>query len=210
MISIRGLTKSYGGRLVLDSLNLDFERGVVYVLRGQSGSGKSTFLNIIAGYACPNAGFVKCGESVGYLMQDELLFSKLRVAELLQLRFLGLLASGAHSSLESFWLEASRWLDTLGLARLVDSEVSTLSGGERRRLEIASIMLANPGVLLMDEPTSGLDPRNAEAVYSAIWEVRGSRTVVIATHEVSIPGLPESSHELWLDQGKVREGCAKG
>jgi energy-coupling factor transporter ATP-binding protein EcfA2 len=143
-------------------------------------------------------------------MQDELLFSKLRVAEMLHLRFLGLLAAGVHDCLDSFWVDANHWLDLLGLARLRELEVSTLSGGERRRLEIASIMLANPGVLLMDEPTASLDPSNAETVYSAVWGVRGTRTVVIATHEALIPGLPESAHELYLDNGRVREGCAAG
>lgn len=260
MISLRGVTKFFAGRPVLDSLDFEFEWDAVYVLRGPSGAGKSTLLNVIAGYLRPDRGAVEHRERVGYLMQDDLLFSRLRVSEMLRLRLLGLLASGdvalpsrrpvtatpgterggdagknrfggdrgrafgrEHGRVfgrdhvqdpgrdpgrSASWTDANRWLDRLGLTHLRESEIGTLSGGERRRLEIASVMLANPGLLLLDEPTSGLDPANAKTVYSALWKVRGKRTVIIATHETRIPELPYSAHEMYLDHGRVRVSSA--
>lgn len=208
-MSLRGVTKSFGGRLVLDRLDLELARDAVYVVRGPSGAGKSTLLNIVAGYVRPDSGTVERRERVGYLMQDELLFSELTVTETLRVRYLGLLASREYGTVDSYWAEADRWLDRLELAHLRESKVGTLSGGERRRLEIAAMALAGPGLLVLDEPTSGLDPESAKAVYSAVWGVRGSGTVMIATHETSIPELPESARELYLDGGKAREDVAE-
>jgi ABC-type multidrug transport system ATPase subunit len=204
MITFSGIEKSFGGRVILKRLEYTFESDRVYIVRGPSGAGKSTLLNIAAGYEQPDAGSVTVAEGFGYLMQDELLFSKLTVRQNLRIRGLGLRPSNGQKADERQSDEpATAALERLGIAHLADNVVADLSGGERRRVEIASMLLGDPRVLLFDEPTANLDPHNAASVYSALWDVRSGRTILIVTHELDVPGAPADTELLSLEGGAL-------
>lgn len=214
MIELSGVGKVYGDRRILNSVELTVPPGAVQVLRGTSGSGKSTLLNIIAGYTQPDEGLVTVTGTVGYLMQEELLFSKLSVLDNLELRLLGVYSEPDEppATSEEGLQRATDWLRRLGLDHLAHAETATLSGGERRRVEIAAIMTGEPDLILLDEPTANLDPSTAASVYEALWSVSAGRTVVVATHEPAIPGLPDGARQVSVEGGRLRaqEGSAHG
>lgn len=193
-----GLT--FGERSILRDSTFTFERDTVYVIKGASGTGKSSVLNLAAGYLAPSSGTVQVDGTIEYLMQDELLFSELTVAENLSIRTVV-----AHRSDEpgEHQVRIKNALGRLGLADRIGERVGSLSGGERRRVELAGTLLSDPEVLLLDEPVANLDASSAADVYDAVWAVRGNRTVVVVTHEPN-PALPGPSLPVTLSEGTLR------
>jgi ABC-type multidrug transport system ATPase subunit len=186
---------AFGGRPVLRSVSIGFPRASVTVVRGPSGAGKSTILHLLGGYLRPDAGEVVRSGTFGYLMQEELLFSSLSVADNVRIRYGG--ATGAALPADAL----DRALADLGIAHLADIPVSLLSGGERRRVELASILVTGAETVLLDEPTSGLDPSTRQAVFEGIWEAFAGRTIVVVTHDEQVPGLPAGARCLALIDG---------
>lgn len=178
MITLEHVSQAFGQRVVLRDVTFGFQPRTTYILRGPSGSGKSTLLNLISGYLTADSGHVTTGGPIEYLMQDELLFSELTVLENLQIRA----GSRARSAGETTEAIASA-LTRLGVGGRELEQVATLSGGERRRVELAGTLLGDPAVLLLDEPTANLDAGSSRDVYSAIAEIAHDLTVVVVTHE---------------------------
>jgi ABC-2 type transport system ATP-binding protein len=182
---------AYGDRQVLDGVTINVERGEVFGLLGPNGSGKSTLLGILSGMLPLSGGEVRLrGHSlsprsrryrreVGVVFQSAALDQKLSVAENLGLTatLYGYIGGEARR----------RVAEALELAQLVDRAkdiAGTLSGGMKRRLDIARALLPGPSILLMDEPTTGLD----EASYRALWEHlmesnhQKGTTIIMSTH----------------------------
>lgn len=189
MISLEHVSQAFDGRAVLRDLTYQFLPRTTYVLQGPSGSGKSTVLNLIAGYLAPDSGRVATAGPVEYLMQEELLFSELTVLANLQIR----VGSQGRSAEEARGAIAGA-LARLGLGGREREQVATLSGGERRRVELAGTLLRDPAVLLLDEPTANLDGASAREVYAAIAEIATDRTVIVVTHEQSPTVGPDVVH----------------
>jgi ABC-type lipoprotein export system ATPase subunit len=168
----------------------------VTIIHGRSGVGKSTLLNLIAGYLRPDSGTVKRPGGVAYLMQEELLFSELTVVDNLRLRLAGTGIDAGSDVIDDT-------LEVLGIEPLRANPVSRLSGGERRRVEMAAILATAPAVVLLDEPTAGLDPHNRDTVYDAAWRCFADRTVIVATHEEELRNLPPCSRHLTLEDGRL-------
>ncbi|RXR25387.1 ABC transporter ATP-binding protein [Oerskovia turbata] len=203
MIALEHVGMAFGGRRVLDDVCFTFEPGEPYVLQAPSGAGKSTVLNIAAGYVTPTSGRVLAGGPVEYLMQDELLFSELTVGQNLRARSLGLRPgrAGARDSQVSVHDALAR----LGLAGREDDRVSFMSGGERRRVELAGTLLSDPRVLLLDEPVAHLDPDSARDVYDALWSLRAGRTIVVVTHERDLSTIRGGFRRLTIKNARFEE-----
>ncbi len=195
--SLRGVTKAFGSRNVLDAYDLTIAPGRLTALSGRSGSGKSTILRLLAGLDRPDAGSVEVAGSalhqldrealaalrrrhVGVVSQDTGLLDHLAARENVALA-LTIRGVDHGSALEL----ADHLLTDLGLAERTRQRTSRLSGGERQRVAIARALAPEPGLLLVDEPTSRLDEKNAIAVSDLLVQITRTRgtTIVAATHE---------------------------
>ena len=188
-VEAEGLVFSYDGRPALDGLSLTVEPGCVFGLLGPNGSGKSTLLTLLAGLRAPEAGVVRLlGETpspplrkrIGFLFQEASVDPLMKVREILWLhgRLYGMTAPRLRRRLGEV-------LETVGLTHRAGAFVRTLSGGMRRRLELARALLPEPDLLLLDEPTTGLDPDSEQALWSHLEVInRRGVTVVISTNKV--------------------------
>ncbi|MDR0958835.1 MAG: ABC transporter ATP-binding protein, partial [Propionibacteriaceae bacterium] len=190
-ISVRDLVKSYGPVQAVRGISFDVEDGMFFAFLGVNGAGKSTTINCLTTLLKPNggqaevAGF-RLGEqddeirrSIGVVFQPALLDPLLTVRENLALRAL------FHGmGKEEFAERVEQLTDLLGLGEFIDRRYGRLSGGQRRRSDIARGMLHTPQILFLDEPTAGLDPHSREQVWEAIMDVRELQgmTVFLTTH----------------------------
>ena len=167
LLETKGLVKSYGGRKVVDGLSISVGRSEIVGLLGPNGAGKTTTFYMAVGIVAPDQGQIifdqdditrkpihdRCRLGMGYLAQEPSIFRKLTVEEniLAILETLNLSPRERKKRLQSL-------LEELNIAHLAKSKAYTLSGGERRRLEITRALVTNPSFLLLDEPFSGIDP----------------------------------------------------
>ena len=167
VLEARGLLKSYRGRTVVSDVSIRVEGGEVVGLLGPNGAGKTTTFSIVVGLVAPDAGsvsldgeemtslpmFRRARNGVGYLPQEPSVFRKMTALE----NLLAILETlpGTRASREA---RAHELLDRFKLSHLAPSVADTLSGGERRRLEIARALTLSPRFILLDEPFAGIDP----------------------------------------------------
>ena len=189
MIALDAVAKSRGGRQVLASVSLRLAGGRVLCLTGPSGSGKSTILDIIAGILRPDHGRRRIGGGrLGYAPQEHVFLPWKTVRENLVFALSG-------SGLPDIKALADNWLDRLGLADLMHHRPGELSGGQRRRLNLARSLAVEPELLLWDEPFVFLDTSWQEEATRVLNEVIGTSapTVVVVTHQWQsslLPGWP--------------------
>lgn len=167
ILSVRKLVKIYRGRKVVNSVDIQVESGEVIGLLGPNGAGKTTTFYMAVGMVKPDEGHVylddeditdlpmyqRARKGLGYLPQESSIFRKLTVKQ----NVMAILESMRLSKPEREE-RASMLLDELGIKRLAHQKSSVLSGGERRRLEIARCLVTNPAFILLDEPFAGIDP----------------------------------------------------
>lgn len=166
-LQVEGLQKSYGSRRVVDNVNIQVRQGEIVGLLGPNGAGKTTTFYMVVGLIAPEKGSIRYGSKVitrlpmhrrarigiGYLAQEPSIFRRLTVEGNIMaiLETLPLSRAERTDRLQGL-------LDELGLRPLARSRADTLSGGERRRLEITRALVTRPTFLLLDEPFSGIDP----------------------------------------------------
>jgi lipopolysaccharide export system ATP-binding protein len=167
LLSTDKLAKSYNHRRVVNGVSIYVNAGEIVGLLGPNGAGKTTSFNIVVGIVKPDEGQVRFQDhditrlpmherarlGIGYLTQEPSVFRKLTVAE----NILAILETCPMSGPERE-LRLKSLLDELDLARIANSKAYTLSGGEKRRLEITRALVTSPKLLLLDEPFSGIDP----------------------------------------------------
>jgi lipopolysaccharide export system ATP-binding protein len=167
MLSTHNLVKAYKGRRVVDGVSITVNAGEIVGLLGPNGAGKTTSFNMVVGVVKPDAGAVQFNGveitnlpmhrrarlGIGYLTQEPSVFRKLTVEE----NILAILETCAMGRDERA-VRLKYLLDELDLARLAKSRAYTLSGGEKRRLEITRALVTSPKLLLLDEPLAGIDP----------------------------------------------------
>ncbi|ADO70689.1 amino acid ABC transporter ATP-binding protein [Stigmatella aurantiaca] len=221
MIEVRGLTKRYEGRTILDGISAQFGRDEVVALVGPSGGGKSTLLRCLNGLETFDAGTVQVGEHhlspggakargkeiwsirqrVGFVFQQWHLFSH-RTA-------LGnVIEAPMHVKRQSLREATERGRELLakvGLSNREEAYPSELSGGEQQRVAIARALAMNPEVLLMDEPTSALDPERVGALITLLARLRTEGlSMVVVTHEMRFAHAL-ASRVLVLHGGRIIE-----
>jgi lipopolysaccharide export system ATP-binding protein len=161
------LTKTYGRRTVVSQVNLDIREGEVVGLLGPNGAGKTTTFYMVVGLARPDSGrvflrdrditalpmYMRARAGIGYLPQEASVFRKLTAEENVRaiLEMLGLPATEQRP-------RARALLEELGIGAMAKQPADTLSGGERRRLEICRALATSPSFILLDEPFAGIDP----------------------------------------------------
>lgn len=200
----QGLVKSYSGRRVVDEVKLELERGEIVGLLGPNGAGKTTTFHMIAGFIKPEAGSIEIDGTVvtsmpvyrrarlglGYLSQEPSIFRKLTVIENV-LAILEMLPAGGNGrkgqkgAKEARLAHARRLLERFNVAQLANQKGQTLSGGERRRVEIARALAAEPAYLLLDEPFTGIDPIVRAEIQDIIRGLRDDGLgILITDHNV--------------------------
>jgi ABC-2 type transport system ATP-binding protein len=189
-VSAEGIARSYGGFTALDEFSLDIPAGSVFGLLGPNGSGKSTFITMLAAMDSPVRGSLTVfGQTpapalrarVGTVFQENTQDPLMRVGETLALA--GKLFGLSGNTLRD---RSRQLLQAFGLADRAGDAVSTLSGGMRRRLEMARALLHDPELLLLDEPTTGVDPDERRALWNTLLErERGARTILLATNDLA-------------------------
>jgi lipopolysaccharide export system ATP-binding protein len=167
LLATQGLVKAYRGRRVVDGVSISVDTGEIVALLGPNGAGKTTTFNMIVGLVNPDDGTVTFQDrpitrlamherarlGIGYLTQEPSVFRKLTVEQ----NILAILETCRIRSRERR-VRLKYLLDELDLAGLAKNKAYTLSGGEKRRLEITRALVTSPKLLLLDEPFSGIDP----------------------------------------------------
>jgi len=194
IIELYNVYKKCQNHSVINNLNFSFEEKIFYVISGESGCGKTTLLNMIADYIKPDSGEIRTAAKIGYLFQEDMIFSNLTVAENMRICLY------AQKDMECGDLDLiSATLSNLYIENLIYQKAAYLSGGEKQRVQLANILLSKPDVVLMDEPTSKLDDDNKANIIELIQKVFKNKTVIIITHEKS-----------WFNDGfvhlKLKEG----
>ena len=189
-IEVQGLTYRYGDRVALDSLSLDVRAGTIFGLLGPNGSGKSTLLSILIGRRIAAGGSVHVlGEQLSsrlrgrmaIVFQEPSLDPGMTVREtmLLQGRMFGLSRADAAA-------EAAQLLERVDLTDRAQSLTSTLSGGMKRRLELARALISRPKLILLDEPTLALDPDSRQQLWGYLLKANAAGcTLLVATNDVA-------------------------
>ncbi len=188
------LVKAYGRRRVVDGVNLHVEQGEVVGLLGANGAGKTTTFYMIIGLERPDAGrvhlarrditklpmYLRARLGVGYLPQEPSVFRKMSVAE----NILAVLETMSLRRRERF-KRLEELLQEFGIAHVRNTRGDALSGGERRRTEIARALATDPQFILLDEPFAGIDPKAVDDIQEMILYLRGRGIgILITDHNV--------------------------
>lgn len=193
-LSTADLVKEYRRRRVVNGVSLEVGRGEIVGLLGPNGAGKTTTFYMIVGFIRPTGGSVSLDDrlitglpmyrrarlGIGYLPQESSVFRKMTVADNL-MSILETLRLRRTERIE----RRDRLMDALGITRLADQKAYTLSGGERRRVEIARALVTEPSFLLLDEPFAGIDPIAVAEIQGIVRNLsRSGLGVLITDHNV--------------------------
>ena len=223
MIELKGVSKRFGDRQILDQMTLTVPKGETYVLMGPSGVGKSVTLKHIIGILKPDAGEVIVdGKSIpdldqeglmsmrkrmGYLFQDGALINWLSVLENVSLPL------AEHSSLSKSDIKdrACQVLELVGMSHAIDNYPSDISGGMKLRTGLARALVHEPEIVLYDEPNAGLDPIISEQIHRLIVEVSETLGVtgLVVTHSRACAITVASRIGIILDGRIAEEGSVE-
>ena len=222
LLEAKGLMKTYGGRTVVNKVNLSVRQGEIVGLLGPNGAGKTTSFYMIAGLIPPDAGHVNfSGKDIssmpmhkrarlgmGYLPQEESIFRHLTVEE----NLLAVLETRKGLSRKDRHKRKDQLLERFSITHIRKSEALALSGGEKRRLTIARSLCTDPCLLMLDEPFSGVDPIAVGDIQNIVRDLRDNDglSILITDHNVR-ETLHIVDHAYLLHEGKlILEGEAKG
>jgi lipopolysaccharide export system ATP-binding protein len=216
LLQAKGLVKAFKGRRVVDDVHFGVSAGEIVGLLGPNGAGKTTSFRMVVGLIRPDAGEVElrgrdCAKlpmyrrarlGMGYLPQETSVFRRLSVQD----NVLAVLEVMPLSRAERK-KEASRLLENLELDHLEKNIAATLSGGERRRLELARALASNPSVLLLDEPFAGVDPINVQEIQVLIRRLRDQNIGILITDHNVRETLQSTDRAYIIHQGRIlKEG----
>lgn len=191
ILSARNLVKTYGRRRVVDGVSYEVKRGEIVGLLGSNGAGKTTSFRMTCGMVTPNEGrvqlngkdvtlwpmFKRCRDGgMGYLAQDSSVFQKLTVEQNL-MGVMELLRIDAYHRKQ----RCEELLERFDITHIRKSKAKSLSGGERRRLEIARCLVSDPEIIMLDEPFTGIDPVTVDSIQLVIRELRQSGISILIT-----------------------------
>lgn len=195
ILEVTGLVKNYGRRRVVDGVSFNVEPGEIVGLLGPNGAGKTTSFRMTCGMVEPDAGRVELNGvevtrwpvyrrardgGMGYLAQESSVFRKLSVQQNLlgMMEMLGVDRKTRKARCQNL-------LERFNITHIRRSRASSLSGGERRRLEIARCLVSDPKIILLDEPFTGIDPVTIDGIQTIIRELRSNGiSILITDHQV--------------------------
>ena len=211
-IRAQHLVKIYGRRTVVNDLCMDMSQGEVVGILGPNGAGKTTTFYMIIGLAKPNKGKVMLDDrdithlpmyrrarlGLGYLAQAPSIFAKLSVQD----NILAILQTLKLPKAEQKKRLAEA-LEELGLTKLAKQKAYTLSGGERRKLEITRALVTNPAFIFMDEPFAGVDPIAVADIQDIIGKLRDKNIGIMITDHNVIETLKIVNRAYIINEGKI-------
>ncbi len=213
MLEAQGLVKIYGTRRVVDGVDFRVDSGEIVGLLGPNGAGKTTSFRMTCGMIVPNAGKVRLNGvditdwpmyrrardgGMGYLAQESSVFRKLTVENNL-LGVMELLGFDRKTRNR----RCKELLEQFDIAKLRKAWALSLSGGERRRLEIARCLVSNPKIILLDEPFTGIDPVTIDSIQRIIKRLRSEGIAILITDHQVRETLQITDRSYVVDQGKV-------
>lgn len=213
-LALKNLVKIYDGKKVVDGVSLTVHQGQVTGLLGPNGAGKTTTFYMSVGLINPDKGtvlldneditqypmYIRARKGIGYLPQESSIFKKLTVKENIT-AILEVLPKNGFDIEQ----KAKNLMNELGISKLAHQKASSLSGGERRRLEIARVLATDPLFILLDEPFAGIDPLAVIDIQQIIYQLtKKGIGVLISDHNVR-ETLCVCNNAFIMSQGKVIE-----
>ncbi|MBQ6782907.1 MAG: ABC transporter ATP-binding protein [Acholeplasmatales bacterium] len=208
VIEVKNLSKSYGDLKAVDNISFEVYEGELFAFLGVNGAGKSTTINMICNIIKPDSGEIKiCGESIlnseakrqiGVVFQGSVLDDRLTVLENLKSR------AACYELDKNYIKERIDYLtNILDLSEILNKKYKSLSGGQRRRADIARALIHNPKILFLDEPTTGLDPKSRIMVWKVIDDLRKNNnlTVFLTTHYME--ETKDANRVVIIDHGHI-------
>ena len=211
-IDLENVSKSFDGRIVIDSISSIFTKNEVHVILGKSGTGKSVLLKMLIGLIEPDSGSIKINGQdldphktakdykMSYVFQGGALLNSFSVLENVTIYL------DEHNiyDKETRISKALKILTELGIEEAANKMISELSGGMQQRVAIARSLIVEPDILLYDEPTSALDPINTKTVSQIINKLKTQRNItqIVVTHDIAFSYSIADRISI-LDQGKV-------
>ncbi len=213
LLQVTGLVKNFGRRRVVDGVDFEVDRGEIVGLLGPNGAGKTTSFRMTCGLIEPDAGRVTLGDKdvtqwpmflrardggMGYLAQEQSVFRKLSVENnlLAVMEMLGMDRSARRKLCEHL-------LDQFDIQRIRKSKALYISGGEKRRLEIARSLISNPKIILLDEPFTGIDPVTINSIQKIIRRLRDDGIAILITDHRERETLAITDRSYVIRSGKV-------
>ncbi|MEN5235501.1 ABC transporter ATP-binding protein [Sphingobacterium faecium] len=224
VITLRGVSKSFGENHVLKNVDLDLYRGENLVVLGRSGTGKSVLIKLIAGLLKPDNGTIdvlgisvndlrdhdlmKLRLKIGFSFQNSALYDSMTVRENLEFP---LIRNKRNLTRTEINKEVEDVLEGVGLSQAINQMPSELSGGQRKRIGIARTLILRPDIMMYDEPTAGLDPITCLDINSLINEVqqRYKTSSIIITHDLACARSVGDRIVMLLDGKFERQGSFK-
>ena len=178
LITTHNLTKKYGNKLAVDDLNLKIPQGALVAYLRTNGAGKSTTIKMLTGLIKPTSGVIEtqAGLKIGIVFQQSVLDKDLTVKENLISR------AKMYKQVEKEWVD--QLIVMIGLTKFVNQRYGTLSGGQKRRVDIARALLNHPTLLFLDEPTTGLDIQTRNVIWKLLkkLQIEQGLTIFLTTH----------------------------
>ena len=210
IIKIDNLTKTYGTLKAVDDLSFEIRKGELFAFLGVNGAGKSTTINIICGQLKKDEGTViidelnlddnlaKIKKKIGVVFQASILDPQLTVKDNLEIK-----ASLYGLSRKEIKSRVNELAEILDFKSYLNRPLAKLSGGQKRRIDIARALLNKPDILILDEPTTGLDPQTRKMIWAVITKLRkeNNMTVLLTTHYME--EASEADYVVIIDQGKM-------
>lgn len=212
LLTVTGLVKTYHRRRVVDGVEMEIEPGEIVGLLGPNGAGKSTCFKIICGLVRPDKGdvfllenritdlplFQRSRLGMGYLPQHSSLFTKLTV----QQNLIGMMQLLAFSRKQQK-ARCDELLEQFNISHVRKSKAETLSGGERRRLEIARCLVADPKIIMLDEPFAAIDPVTVQNVQEVIRQLARKGIAILITDHAAREILQITDRTYVVNEGRI-------
>lgn len=204
LIRTKDLIKTFGDKTVIDHLNLEVEEGNLLAYIGTNGAGKSTTMKMLTGLLKPTSGEIELAADlkIGMVFQESVLDEELTVLDNLKSR------QALYRKQDKAWLE--KLIQLTGLDAFLNQTYGTLSGGQRRRVDIVRALLNKPNLLFLDEPTTGLDIQTRKAIWELLRRLQREEklTIFLTTHYLEEAENADMAYI--IDRGKVlAKGSAK-